>query len=148
MLGLGAMWLFDPARGRGRRAWIGQKANRFVNESGRFMRATGRHLANKSKGYYYEGRRAVTSAGQSLSDTSVAERVRAGLGRLGLNRQSSVAVECAGGCVTLSGRCVADDVDVIIATTRDIYGVDRVTNNMEVGSRFDSPTSTSPTTTL
>src|SRR4051812_48284962 len=49
--GLGAMYLMDPDRGRGRRAWIGQKANRFLNETGAFMRATGRHVANKSRGY-------------------------------------------------------------------------------------------------
>jgi hypothetical protein len=148
LLGLGAMWLFDPDRGRGRRAWIGQKTSRAVNETGRFMRATGRHLANKSKGFYHEGRRAVTSAGESLTDSAVAEHVRTALGRLGLSGQSSVSVECTGGCVTLSGRCVADDVDTVITTVRDTYGVSGVTNNMEVGSRFDSPTSTSPTTAL
>jgi hypothetical protein len=147
LLGLGAMWLMDPDRGRARRAWIGQKGSRMLSETGRFMRATGRHLANKSKGYYYEGRKAVSGAGASLSDSSIAERVRSALGRLGLRSSSSVGVQCAGGCVTLTGRCVADDVDVIIATTRDAYGVESVTNNMEVGDRFDSPTSSSKTTT-
>jgi hypothetical protein len=144
LLGLGAMWLFDPDRGRGRRAWIGQKTNRLLNETGTFMRATGRHLANKGKGYYHESRKAVGSAGQSLSDSSIAERIRASLGKLGLKSSSSVGVECSGGCVTLTGRCVADDVDVIVATTRDTYGVDNVVNNMEVGTSFDSPTSSMP----
>jgi hypothetical protein len=144
LLGLGAMWLFDPDRGRGRRAWIGQKTNRLINETGTFMRATGRHLSNKSKGYYHQSRKAVGNAGQSLSDSSVAERIRASLAKLGLKSSSSVGVECSGGCVTLTGRCVADDVDVIIATTRDSYGVDNVINNMEVGTNFDSPTSSMP----
>ena len=66
-IGVGAMWLFDPRQGRGRRAWLGQKANRFLNETGRFMRATGRHLANKSKGYYYETASAAQQAAQSVS---------------------------------------------------------------------------------
>ncbi|MEA2734793.1 MAG: hypothetical protein QOE14_1244, partial [Humisphaera sp.] len=66
------------------------------------------------------------------------------LGRLGLKNPSSVAVECTGGCVTLTGRCVADDVDVIIDTTRTTYGVTDVLNQMEVGARFDSPTSSMP----
>ena len=145
LLGLGAMWLLDPDRGRGRRAWIGQKTNRLLNETGRFMRATGRHLANKSKGYYHDSRKAVGSAASSLSDTSIAESVRSALGRLGLKSASSVGVECSGGCVTLSGRCVADDVDVIIGTTRATYGVDNVVNNMELGTSFDSPTTSMPT---
>jgi hypothetical protein len=145
LLGLGAMWLFDPDRGRGRRAWIGQKTNRLINETGRFMRATGRHVANKGKGYYYEGRRAVGDAAENLSDSSIAESVRSALGRLGLKSASSVGVECQDGSVTLSGRCVPDDVELIIVTARDTYGVDDVVNNMEIGSSLDSPTSSMPT---
>jgi hypothetical protein len=144
LLGLGAMWLFDPERGRSRRAWIGQKTNRLLNETGTFMRATGRHLANKGKGYYHESRKAVGNAGQSLSDSSIAESIRSSLGKLGLKSSSSVGVECSGGCVTLSGRCVADDVVIIVDTTRNTYGVDNVINEMEVGTNFDSPTSSMP----
>jgi len=58
-IGATAMYLFDPDRGRSRRAWIGQKASRAVRETGGFMRATGRHLANKGKGYYSQGRSAA-----------------------------------------------------------------------------------------
>ena len=145
LLGLGAMWLFDPDRGRGRRAWISQKTNRLLNETGRFMRATGRHVANKSKGYAHRSRQAAGGLGHRLTDSSIAETVRSSLGRLGLKSSSSVGVECSGGCVTLTGRCVADDVDVIIDTTRQTYGVDNVVNNMEVGSSFSSPTSSAPT---
>jgi len=144
LLGLGAMWLLDPDRGRARRAWIGQKTNRLLNETGRFMRATGRHVANKGKGYYHESRKLAGRAGEAITDSSIAESVRSSLGRLGLKSASSVGVECAGGCVTLTGRCVADDVAIIVDTTRSTYGVDNVVNNMEVGSSFDSPTSSMP----
>src|SRR5205814_635207 len=92
--GLGAMWLFDPERGRSRRAWIGQKATRLVNETGTLARATGRHLANKSRGYYYESRNAVGSGIDRLSDTGIAESVRSTLGRLGLRSSDSVGVAC------------------------------------------------------
>jgi hypothetical protein len=67
LIGIGAMWLFDPQRGRGRRAWIGQKTTRVLNETGRFMRATGRHLANKSKGYYRETSKLASSASSSMA---------------------------------------------------------------------------------
>jgi len=66
-VGLGAMWLFDPARGRARRAWIGQKTTRCLNETGDFMRATGRHLRNKSKGYFHESKSAARHLGDEVS---------------------------------------------------------------------------------
>ena len=71
-LSVAATWLFDPQRGRGRRAWLAQKATRYMNETGDFMRATGRHLRNRARGAYYEGRSAVedmTSGGQQAAAT-------------------------------------------------------------------------------
>jgi gas vesicle protein len=144
-LGLGAMWLFDPGKGRARRAWIGQKATRVLNETGSFMRATGRHMANKSKGYYYEGRKAVGGAGQAISDSAIAERVRSAIGRVGVRGSSSVAVQSLGGVVTLTGRCVADDLDQVILVTRETFGVNDVINQMQIGDRFENPTSGAPT---
>jgi len=67
-IGATAMWLFDPNRGRGRRAWVGQKLTRAANETGHFMRATGRHLANKGRGAYHETR----SAAREAMDSTVA----------------------------------------------------------------------------
>jgi hypothetical protein len=143
-IGVGAMWLLDPARGRGRRAWVGQKATRFFNQTGRFLNATGRHLRNKGKGYYYETTGAVRHAGEYLTDSTIAERVRSALGRLGLPGASSVGVRCTEGRICLSGRCAADDVDRILGTTRNIAGVRGIDNEMEVGDTF-AP-STSPNT--
>jgi gas vesicle protein len=67
VVGAGAMWMFDPVRGRARRAWIGQKLTRAVNEVGRFASSTGRHLRNKMKGTYYETRSAAESATQRVA---------------------------------------------------------------------------------
>jgi hypothetical protein len=53
VIGAAAMWLFDPDRGRARRAWIGQKLTRATNEIGKFSSATGRHLRDRVKRYYY-----------------------------------------------------------------------------------------------
>jgi hypothetical protein len=142
-LGLGAMWLMDPRLGRGRRAWLAQKANRVLNETGDFARATGRHLRNKIKGYSHEARGMVSRGGNMLTDNSIAERVRSALGRLG-TRGSSIGVSCSGGCVTLTGRCVADDVDTIVSTTRSTYGVSQVNNNLEVGDLYNAPATTNP----
>jgi hypothetical protein len=61
-IGATAMWLFDPEQGRSRRAWVGQKLSRAANETGQFMRATGRHLSNKGRGAYHETRSAAQHA--------------------------------------------------------------------------------------
>jgi gas vesicle protein len=66
-IGAAAMWLFDPDRGRARRAWVMQKTERCINDTGRFFRATGRHLGNKSKGYYHEARSAAQGAMDSAA---------------------------------------------------------------------------------
>src|SRR5205814_2182083 len=119
---------------------IGQKATRFVNETGNFMRATGRHLANKSIGYAHEGRKLAGAGFDRLSDTGIAESVRSALGRLGLRSSDSVGVACEGGCITLSGRCATDDVDVIVATTSSVYGVSSIRNDMDVSERYATGT--------
>jgi hypothetical protein len=139
-LGVGAMWLLDPARGRGRRAWIGQKLTRCLNETGDFMNATGRHLRNKMRGYYHEAARPICDAGGYLADSTIAERVRAALGHLGLTGGSSVGVRCSEGRVHLTGRCCADDVNRILDTTRGVEGVRGIDNEMEVGDTFAATT--------
>jgi len=73
-LGAGAMWLMDASRGRGRRAWLGQKATRFMNEIGTFSRATGRHLRNKAQGYYHETASAVRDGASAVRDGASAVR--------------------------------------------------------------------------
>jgi hypothetical protein len=88
LIGLGAMWLFDPSKGRARRAWIGQKTTRCLNETGDFMRATGRHLRNKTRGYYHETRSAAEHLGEKMGyhpgsvepESSAQQRVEPGSG--------------------------------------------------------------------
>ena len=80
-LSVAATWLFDADRGRGRRAWLSQKATRYLNETGDFMRATGRHLRNKTRGYYHEGRSAVQSmtGAEQQQSASVSESCPEGM---------------------------------------------------------------------
>jgi gas vesicle protein len=70
LIGASAMWLFDPDRGRARRAWVGQKFTRAMNEIGNFARTTGRHLRNKSKGYYHQTASTVRGAAERVGITS------------------------------------------------------------------------------
>ncbi|MGH7213736.1 MAG: hypothetical protein ACREIT_03095 [Tepidisphaeraceae bacterium] len=62
-LGAGMMWLFDPDRGRSRRAWLGQKVPSVVRDVGHMARSAGVDLANRGKGLYYQTAGAVRSRG-------------------------------------------------------------------------------------
>ena len=53
-LGCCAMFFLDPRQGRGRRAYVVQKATHLVNKSARLAGATGRHWMNRSRGLYHE----------------------------------------------------------------------------------------------
>jgi len=131
-LGLGAMWLFDPERGRGRPAWIGQKTNRALNETSRFMSATGRHLRNKAQGYYHEGRSLVginNATTGNTSDDAIAENVRFELGRT--STPGSIGVRCENGRVTLTGRCASSDVDRVLGCAHGVAGVTYVENQLD-----------------
>ncbi len=67
-LGCAAMYFLDPRQGHGRRTYVTQKAGKFVRETGQMARATGRHLANKSRGYYHEASKMVPDVGSKLGN--------------------------------------------------------------------------------
>jgi gas vesicle protein len=140
--GVGAMWLFDPARGRGRRAWLGQKATRAVNETGRFMRATGRHFRNKAKGYYHETSGYVGDVANSVSDSQLVESVRSAIGRAG-DFASSITVTAQNGRVRLCGQCISDQVMRVLDLVRGTPGVRGIDNSLEVSSSNVSQSSAS-----
>ncbi len=122
--GMGAMWLFDPSRGRGRRAWIVQKGNRVVNETGYFMRATGRHLRNKATGYAH-------LAGSMISDTDLAEHAHAALEKLG-DYASAIKVAAENGYIRLTGHAPTDIVDDVLHALHNVKGVLGIENDLEV----------------
>jgi hypothetical protein len=140
--GIGAMWLFDPNRGRSRRAWIGQKATRLVNETGDFFWATGRHLRNKSRGYAHDAGEYVSDAASSISDSSLVESVRSTLGRLG-EVASQIRVDAMEGRIHLSGQCVTDVMHRILDAVRSTPGVRGIDNSLEVTDMYPNQSGTS-----
>jgi len=143
-LGLGAMWLFDPSRGRARRAWIGQKANRVVNETGQFMYATGRHLRNRSKGVYHDASGYVSDAAESITDSQLAERVRATIGRLG-DVASEIRIAASEGRIQLTGKCVTDVMHQILDAVRGTPGVRGIDNSLDVSDMYTMRGTPNPT---
>jgi len=78
-IGAGCAYLFDPDRGRARRAYFMDKSSSMLSEAGQFMRRTGRHMSNKMYGTAMEATRPLRmmreerqsqSEGQGLSEPS------------------------------------------------------------------------------
>jgi len=138
-LGCAAMYFLDPRQGRARRAYIAQKASRLVNDSAGLARATGRHLANRSKGLYYESRRAVTAPFQSVDDNTLLDQIRTTLGRL--TGASNVEASGTSGVIILRGQCDPNQIYNIVSTVEGLTGVRHVENELRA---YDSAMANSP----
>ena len=74
-IGAGCAYLFDPDRGRARRAYLVDKSSSMMHEAGQFMRRTGKHMSNKMYGTAMEATRPLRKMreerqGQGLSESS------------------------------------------------------------------------------
>jgi len=66
-IGAGAMYLFDPTRGRSRRARIRDKAVHTWNETGDAVESKARDLANRTQGLLHDAAALVTPRGAGYS---------------------------------------------------------------------------------
>ncbi|HEX8651593.1 MAG TPA: hypothetical protein VF708_12195 [Pyrinomonadaceae bacterium] len=66
-IGLGAllMYLFDPDRGRGRRARLNDQLTSKVNRLGEAAESKARHLRNRAQGVIHEARSILPGGGES-----------------------------------------------------------------------------------
>jgi uncharacterized membrane protein len=127
--GAGVLYLFDPGRGRRRRALARDNAVRYAHETGDATGAVGRDLRNRAKGLVAETRRRVRR--EAPDDAVLAERVRAELGWV-CSHPSAVEVEAHDGVVTLSGPILKEDVDAVRAAVSRVPGVGSVEDRLEV----------------
>lgn len=129
-LGAGLMYVFDPERGRRRRAHARDQLVAAVHELGCAADKTGRDLAHRAEGIVAE---LVSSVrGESDVDDAVLEqRVRAQLGRV-VSHPGAIEVTAENGRVGLSGPVLAAEVDELIDAVTSIRGVTEVDNRMEV----------------
>jgi hypothetical protein len=122
-LGAGVAFLFDPARGRGRRAYLRDQFFALTNDVGDFMFKMGRHFSNQVQGSVAETRSYFR--GDEPSDLQLAERVRSQLGRI--SGASAVDVRTTNGNVTLcstgSSPLSQETIDEITRVVNGIRGV-------------------------
>lgn len=150
-----AYWL-DPEHGARRRAGAQQKAIHAAKEVSEAASVTGRDLAYRTRGLLAQARGSMAEArarfrGEAPPDSTIAERVRARLGRL-CSHPSSLEVSVLGGRVQLDGPVFRAELDQVLKGISRVRGVVAVDNRLEAhetavgvpglqgaGPRFERP---------
>ncbi|TMR94646.1 SRPBCC family protein [Nonomuraea basaltis] len=124
--GAAVAYLFDPVRGRARRARGRDKAAHATHELRDGLGVLSRDMTNRSRGSAAAMRYRV--AGRWVDDRVLYERVRAELGRH-VSRPHAVEVHVQDRVVTLSGDVLADENERAQRAVRRVPGVKRVEAN-------------------
>jgi len=136
-VGAGMMYLFDPNRGRTRRAIARDKAASLYSASGEAVARTTQDLRNRATGVAASARSVWKS--EPVSDEKLVARVRSKMGRY-VSHPHAVHVEANNGNITLSGSILAHEAGNFLKCVRGIPGVQSVDDRLEVhGSAGSNP---------
>ncbi len=127
-LGAGLMYIFDPDRGRRRRATARDAAHHIANAFDGAVGKTSRDLSNRAQGLVAELDSIFRC--EEADDDVVAERVRSKLGRA-VSHPHAIQVAVNQGHVTLSGKILAREVDQLLKRVWSVRGVTGVENRLE-----------------
>jgi hypothetical protein len=127
--GAAMMYLFDPDRGRARRARMRDQAAKLVRQSEHSLDVLGRDMSNRIYGTVAE-LTGLLACGPVDDETLVA-RVRSKLGRVS-RHPSAIEVAARDGRVELSGHVLAEEVQCIVHCVSSVPGVAGVDNGLDV----------------
>jgi len=135
-LGAATMFVFDPSKGRRRRALVRDRARRSLLSVGHLVRVSARDLAHRARGMGAVVRRLVRR-NRVADDLVLIERVRAKMGRV-VSHPHAVQIGARDGRVTLSGPILPDEAGPLLDTVRSVWGVSGVEDHLVI---FDRPES-------
>jgi uncharacterized membrane protein len=127
-LGAGLMYIFDPDKGRRRRATARDAAHQIANALDDALGKTSRDLSNRAQGLVAELDSIFRC--EEADDDVVAERVRSKLGRA-VSHPHAIHVAVNQGRVTLSGQILAREVDQLLERVWSVRGVTGIENRLE-----------------
>lgn len=128
-LGAGLMYLWNPDRGRRRRAQIVDQLDHAKHCTEDFFDKAQRDLSNRASGVTAEARSMLRR--DHADDRVIAARVRSKVGRYS-SHPHAINVESRGGHVALSGQILADEVADLVKAVRWVRGVRGVENRLDV----------------
>lgn len=126
-VGVGLLYLLDPTAGARRRALARDQAVAALHRTQDFLGKAGRDMRHRARGMAAAGSRLLP---EHVSDETLAERVRAKLGRF-VSHPRAIEVGAADGSVTLSGPILTREVDGLLRAVRAVRGVRQVDDLLE-----------------
>lgn len=130
-LGAGLMYIFDPDRGRRRRALVRDQMIHAMNEIDDAIGALSRDLSNRAQGAWAFVRSLPARlTGEAVPDQVLAQRVRSKIGRV-VSHPGSIGVAVHDGRVILSGPILAHEVDRLLAAVSRVPGVRGVEERLD-----------------
>lgn len=128
-IGAGFMYLFDPDRGRRRRAELGNKAKHINRLAIDAAGKTQRDLRNHLEGVISELSSLVRS--KEVTDSVLKERVRSKLGRI-VSHPHAIDVKVVDGRAILTGPILAEEVVPLCEVVSGIAGLKTIENFLEL----------------
>ena len=128
-MGAALMYLFDPDRGRYRRALVRDKAASGMNRLDDALRIALRDLRNRTAGVMAELNSALTAS--SVSDDVLVNRIRSNIGRV-VSHPRAIDVKVQNGYATLSGPVLAREHKGLYRCVASIRGVKGVDDRLEL----------------
>jgi uncharacterized membrane protein len=134
-LGAGLMFMFDPDRGRRRRALVRDQVAHTARVLGDASSKTARDLSHHIYGVVAESSHLLRH--EEVSDDVLVARVRARLGR-SVSHPHAISVTAKDGHVTLSGPVLAHEAGRLLSSTSKVRGVREVENRLEIHQQADN----------
>jgi osmotically-inducible protein OsmY len=132
VLGAGWFYFFDRDRGARRRALVRDQLAHAGHEMDDAARSGARHIRNRATGAVRET--AARWAEREVDDRVLVERVRSRVGRV-VRDASELEVYATDGEITLVGNVASDEVQAVVRAAKEVRGVERVDNRLDVVSR-------------
>lgn len=125
-LGAGLMYLFDPDRGRRRRAHLRDRAAGVVHDAEQAAGKTARDLAHRGQGLLAQARSCFEREVGAEPDV-LEQRVRSEIGRV-VSHPGSIDVTCYDGSVVLMGLILEKELHPLLDAVRKVKGVKSTTD--------------------
>jgi hypothetical protein len=134
--GAAAMYVFDPDKGKRRRALVRDRTHGLVADTRDALGVAARDATHRIEGLRARARRLLTNA-PVPDDLQLIERVRARMGRL-VSHPHAIQVGANNGRVTLSGPVLRHEVARLLDALRSVWGVTELEDRLVVYDDADS----------
>lgn len=126
-IGLGAalMYLFDPERGKARRAQIGDRVKATASDAEQSAEKLAKNVRNRAAGMKAK----LSKTEEAADDEILIARIKSELGHV-IERADRVAVEASLGYVTLRGELPEGEIEKAVESAEGVDGVIEVDNQL------------------